>query len=85
MSIIITSEDTISIDGVVHKVVVGRPFSTGYTDFAPRVLEVKDKETGGLIVEFGTYRLVELEGEVKQVKADSCNQFIVVPEENETT
>ena len=81
MSIIITSDDTITIDGVAHKVVVGRSFKPGYTDFAPRVLETKDKKTGGLIVEFGTYRLVELEGEVKQVKADSCNQFIVVPEE----
>jgi len=79
MSIIITNEDTITIDGVAHKVVVGRSFKPGYTDFAPRVLEVKDEETGGLIVEFGTYRLVELGGEVKQVKADTCNQFIVVP------
>ena len=79
MIIIITSDDTITIDGVVHKVVLGRPFNPGYTDFAPRVREEKDEETGGLIVEFGANRLVVVDGKVKRIKADSCNQFIVVP------
>lgn len=78
-TIIITSKDTITIDGASYKIVKGKRFSPGYPDFPPRLLETIDKETGGRIVEFGVHRLELVDGEVEQVQSDGCDQFVVVP------
>lgn len=81
--IIITGDDVITIDGKEHKIVAGGEFKPGYPNFAPRLREERDKETQGLIVEFGNRRLVRLEGETQIVKSDVCHQYIVLPTDTE--
>ena len=78
-TIIITSKDTITIDGAPYKVVKGHRITPGYPDFPPTLLEAIDKETGGRIVEFGINRLEVVDGEVTNVTSDGCDQFVVVP------
>ena len=80
MNIIITGDNTIEIDGAEHKIIHGEAFSPAYPDFEPRVLDKRDEETNGLIVEFGHNRLTKyFSGEVKQIFVRSCDRFIVVP------
>ena len=79
MNIIITGDNTIKIDGAEHKIIHGEAFSPAYPDFEPRVLDKRDEETNGLIVEFGHNRLTNVNGTLEQVIVRSCDRFVVVP------
>ncbi len=81
-NIIITGDDTITIDGEAYKIVRSQTFSPGYPDFPPTVREERDEETSGLLVEFGVNRLVLVDDEVTTVKYDNCDRYVVVPIED---
>ncbi|KKL27955.1 hypothetical protein LCGC14_2379950 [marine sediment metagenome] len=81
-TIIITSDDTITIDGEAYKIVKSETFTPGYPDFPPTVREERDEETGGLLVEFGVNRLALIDDEVTQVKNSTCDRYVVVPIED---
>jgi len=81
-TIIITSDDTITIDGEAYKIVKSETFNPGYPDFPPTVRKERDEETSGLLVEFGVNRLVLNDGELTTVKYDNCDRYVVVPIED---
>lgn len=81
-NIIITGDDTITIDGEAYKIVRSETFTPGYPDFPPTVRDERDEETSGLLVEFGVNRLVLADDEVTTVKYNSCDRYVVVPIED---
>ena len=81
-NIIITGDDSITIDDVAYKIVKSETFNPGYPDFPPTVREEADSETGGLLVEFGVNRLALIDDEVTNVKSNTCDRYVVVPIED---
>ena len=81
-TIIITGDDTITIDNVAHRIVKSETFNPGYPDFPPTVREETDSETGGLLVELGINRLALIDEEVTQVNSNTCDRYVVVPIED---
>ncbi len=77
--IIITSNDTIDVNGQDYKIVRSETFNPAYPDFEPRVLDNCDPGTGGLIVEFGHNRLTNVSGEIEQIVVHSCDRYILAP------